>query len=198
MPLADLADLADLTDLRKRYKAQTEYFYLLDVSDTSDSDSVAVEAVEAIESVEAVESVESVESIVCVIQNDHDKEYTITIRNYTDAEEIKIACTCPDFIYRQKICKHIYWLGHSKIGHLDPYEWTHDMIMQFCRLYKDSVNPIIGRNDICPICIENIDYTTEKTICCVHSCWNSTHSKCWIRYYLASQNTRCVLCRHKY
>lgn len=184
MPLS----ITDLADLRKRYKAQREYFYLLDVSD------VTIKADEC----HHCDQCDEYDSLVCVIQTENDKEYHITIANYMDEEEIKISCTCPDFKYRQKICKHIYWLGHSKIGHLDPHEWTHSMITQFCTLYKDTINPCIGRNDTCPICFEDIDYTTEKTVCCVHSCWNSTHSKCWIRYYLSSHNTRCVLCRHKY
>lgn len=160
-----------LTDLRRRNKARHEHYYLLDVN-------------------------EYYNELVCHLQKENGgNEYEIRILNYDNLKYVEFCCDCKDFTYRNQICKHIYWLGYAKMGEMDPCYWTQTMMSDFCHLHKATFNIHVGRNDTCPICVEPIDYTSEKTICCIRSCYNSAHSKCWLKYYIATLNPKCVFCR---
>jgi hypothetical protein len=108
--------------------------------------------------------------------------------------KIMYNCNCPDFQIRKVICKHVYWLGYRKFQTTNPLEWSvniyENLIIEHWRLdnYK-------GYNDICPICLENIDYNNEFTVSCKYKCYNSIHSDCWKRYYDISSKKNCVFCR---
>lgn len=103
-------------------------------------------------------------------------------------------CSCPDFQIRNVNCKHVYWLGYKKFNNTDPHEWSvnnyENMIIDYWKL-----DNYVGYNDICPICLENINYDTEFTVSCKYKCYNSVHSDCWKKYYDISGKKNCILCR---
>ena len=126
--------------------------------------------------------------IQCQIVGSKNNVYVITINN------LKPTCNCADYNNRGVICKHIYWLGSKKLGHMNPEYWKQEDISAFIENNKNSNYPK-GRNEACPICLELIDYKKELTICCLFECKNSVHSYCWNKYVDISKKTKCVCCR---
>ncbi len=120
------------------------------------------------------------------------KQYTINIMFPNN--EVRACCSCPDFVIRKKVCKHIYWIGYKIIGR-QPQDWTLDMFQELCEYFKEYSSDKEGRNHDCPICLETIDYTTQQTICCETQCQNSVHRICWLKYYQNTLNTKCVICK---
>lgn len=124
--------------------------------------------------------------------------YSIQIwKSWTNYGRISCTCTCPDFSIRGNTCKHIYWLGSKKFYSMNPEDWDifdyNSIVTEYWILENNDNN--IGRNSDCPICLENIDYNNETTICCKTQCRNSVHAICWGRYYDISNNATCVFCR---
>lgn len=128
--------------------------------------------------------------IICDILSHTDKQYKIQIT--LTSPNVKVQCTCPDFCIRKVTCKHIYWLGYKKLGYKTPEEWNQETVFNLLNNYLCNV---VGRNDTCPICLENIDYSNELTICCESECHNSVHTMCWERYFMTAYNRKCVVCR---
>lgn len=127
--------------------------------------------------------------------NYSDTENNYTYNNYDYSYKILSNCTCPDNKFRGIECKHILWLSLKKFGKSESKYWTIDDINNlYYHWYEMNCYPP-GRNDTCPICLENIDYKTENTISCYHGCNNSIHSFCWNKYYIISKRNRCVICR---
>lgn len=126
------------------------------------------------------------------------KIYNVDIwRSWIQYNEISYSCNCPDFCLRGNTCKHIYWVGSKQFNSMNPEEWD---IFDYNRIITDywiteNNADNMGRNSNCPICLENINYETESTICCKNQCHNAIHAICWGRYYDISGNTRCVFCR---
>lgn len=140
--------------------------------------------------------------IQCQILSSTNQLYDIKIWNEISTIQdtgqcIKCSCSCLDYTMRGNNCKHIYWLGGKKFGTMDPDLWLEEQYNAFLSetwLIENDDN-IRGRNNDCPICLEEIDYENEKTITCRLQCNNSVHSICWNRYYYISGNTNCVFCR---
>lgn len=143
-------------------------------------------------------------AVYCDILSQTDKQYKITIKPVWQADVdsmagFNVSCTCPDFRVRHTrtptfACKHIYWLGYKKMGYVSPEQWTKETLQSLIdtNLIGTSVK---GRNDTCPICLENIDYNQEDCVCCESECYNAVHKICWIRYYTNSYSSKCVVCR---
>lgn len=106
------------------------------------------------------------------------------------------ACNCPDYIIKNNICKHIYWLGSSKFNSMDSCNWTtkdyNSIIVENWLAERTSY---IGRNDTCPICLDHIDYQNDMTLCCIYQCQNAVHTQCWKNFYYMTDKNKCVMCR---
>jgi hypothetical protein len=99
---------------------------------------------------------------------------------------------------RNRICKHIFWLGSHKFNEINLDNWdinTYNKIIAEYWIEEENLTVSIGRNENCPICFEKIDYQEDMTICCKNECKNSVHSMCWTRLYFISGKTKCVVCR---
>ena len=117
---------------------------------------------------------------------------------WRNQNSIKCICNCMDYTMRNRNCKHIYWLGSNKFGNMDPLYWNlneYKKIVTDCWVELQKNKICIGRNEMCPICFELIDYENEITICCKYQCQNSVHSICWSRLYSITSKTNCVICR---
>jgi hypothetical protein len=138
---------------------------------------------------------ECIAGIKCKILGSSDRIYTLMVKKIFD--KIECTCNCPDFLMRNITCKHIYWLGRNKFGSFSPNTWQVNYYEDFIveSWLHDYDDDLIGRNDNCPICLDEIDHECERTICCKNNCGNSVHSVCWSRYYEVTGNTKCVLCR---
>jgi hypothetical protein len=102
------------------------------------------------------------DSVECNILSQSNKQYKITISGPDGF--INISCTCPDYCIRNVTCKHIYWLGYKKMGYTVPQQWTRGTVQKFVDDMLET--KVQGRNDSCPICLDNIDYITENSVCC--------------------------------
>lgn len=138
-----------------------------------------------------------VNNVSCYITGASKRIYVIDITSYRD-ENIKISCTCPDNTYKKNVCKHMYWIASTYIGISELNEWTSDAIDTFILSYSHFIMDYPkGRNDECPICLKDIDYNNDFTVCCTKVCYNSIHATCWYRYYLTTYSNKCVICRKK-
>lgn len=140
------------------------------------------------------EFIKDISGIYCRILGSSNKIYIIKI--WKEYDIINTTCSCPDYTIRNNICKHIYWLGSKKFDSMDPYEWSIENYNSLITEYWIRENDLnIGRNEICPICLESIDYDIDTTISCKYECNNAVHSVCWNRFYYISGKTNCVVCR---
>ena len=140
----------------------------------------------------------SVEAVKCQILGSRNFLYELKIWK-DDNSNIHCNCSCPDNSLRKNKCKHIYWFGTQKFGFMDSKYWTEELYNDF--IYKnwliDYSNNSREINKDCPICLEKINYSNEKTIRCRSKCNNSVHAICWNRYHYISGKTQCVFCRNE-
>lgn len=136
--------------------------------------------------------------IICQILGNQSKIYKIYLSNQCEnSDNVSYKCNCPDSIIRNNVCKHLYWFGITYISKINPEKWDKRDIDLFYEFNKSNRYPI-GRNNNCSICLEDIDYENELTICCVSQCKNSVHTDCWNSYFDLSKTTSCVYCRSKW
>lgn len=134
--------------------------------------------------------------ITCQILGSRNISYDLKI--YMDElSGVQCSCSCLDFTMRNNYCKHIYWFGLKKFRNMDPKYWSAEIYSNFIlqNWIIENNTELKGKNEDCPICLEEIDYDNEKTIRCRLQCNNSVHSICWNRYYNISGKTQCVFCR---
>lgn len=141
--------------------------------------------------------------VQCKLLGSKDKEYCLNIYinsivDTIDTDTIDISCTCMDFQMRKKICKHIYWFCRYSLKDIDmkPDLCKSSQLYEFLYNYLQIDKKIKGRNENCPICLDNIDYNNENFICCTDNCGNAVHNICWSRYKYISNSNKCVLCRN--
>ena len=151
----------------------------------------------------------------CKILGSTNKEYCINIQikpadmknvenqNFDllpDKEDdiLDISCTCMDYQFRKKTCKHIYWFCRNSLRNssMNPELSKPSELYEFLYYYLEIGYKIKGRNESCPICLEHIDYDNENYICCTEKCKNAVHNICWSRYKYISNSNNCVLCRN--
>lgn len=124
------------------------------------------------------------------------KEYKLQFKfKRFPSKMLYYSCSCMDFEMRDVDCKHLYWFGRNIFDKLNPDKWKIvDLVKTFVKYINYDIFPI-GRNDKCPICMEEINYDDEKTINCYNQCRNSVHSLCWARYIFTTTKFDCVICR---
>lgn len=140
------------------------------------------------------------DNIVCNILGATGKTYDITITLNTDHSDggtcpLIVTCNCMDAVMRKTCCKHLYWLASKRFRSLEIDQWE---VSDFILLLQDSrylLSTTKGRNEQCPICLEDIDYDNENTVCCEQMCNNSVHRICWSRFVCETRDLRCVCCR---
>lgn len=131
----------------------------------------------------------------CQIRGSNDTLYHVSIWvDYYD--NTRSCCDCPDFVYRNNICKHMYWLSYFKMSKSHPGQWTKGDVINLVNTEKQSSTK--GRNNVCPICCEDINYHSQETVCCESSCTNAVHAECWRDYMRVSRSAKCVMCRSEF
>lgn len=141
--------------------------------------------------VELLYSVNYKDGIEFTMLGSSNKIYNVEICRDLD---LHYSCNCPDYKYRETVCKHIYFIGTKFFNTMDPQNWNLLDYTHILNKYWIN-NNCTGRNEDCPICLEQINYQTESTICCTYQCYNSVHTICWGRYNNISRSIKCIFCR---
>jgi hypothetical protein len=133
--------------------------------------------------------------------------YDIIVQNYGD--EILIECTCNDYCKRDKVCKHLCWVGLKILGVSEnnmikwqdtkmihnEYEIEKKLDEFLLDYYMSYAFTKRGKNETCPICLEHINYQIECVVCCEDGCNNAIHANCWNTYQIYNYTNKCILCR---
>lgn len=136
--------------------------------------------------------------------------YEVTIKN-------KPTCTCPDFITRERRCKHIYFILVKVMATMDEdkKEYTKmDLQYMFNNIPNITNNLIVNNqlkntymklkqskivnrkdtDDLCPICLDDLNDANDDEIdYCKYSCGKCVHKICygmWTKKHAAT----CVFC----
>ena len=131
--------------------------------------------------IQLVYSINYMDGVDFTMLGSTNKIYNVKICRDSD---LNYSCNCPDYTFRNNICKHIYWIGTKFFNTMDPQNWSlsdYNLVINKNRINKNTSGHT-GRNEDCPICLEKINYQTESTICCTYQCYNSVHTICWGRY----------------
>jgi len=127
--------------------------------------------------------------------------YTVSINNNPN-------CTCPDFQYRGKICKHIYFimLRIMKInGEVQRYYDKEELLYMFDNIPSHVEGNLVrvkknikqSFNDHCPICFDVIKKNTNGIDYCKQGCGKSVHIECldiWMKSN--GKKLKCFFCGH--
>lgn len=136
----------------------------------------------------------------------------------------KPECTCPDYLKRERNCKHIYFILLKVMQIRDqrtarfskeeltamfthiPHVTSNLIVNSTIRdLYKSKVSELQkdeekegtikqkSTNDLCPICLENLEDGNELDYC-RYGCGKSIHKLCFEMWCRKNQPT-CVFCR---
>lgn len=155
--------------------------------------------------------------------NDYNKEFYImgsTGNVYNINIGNKYSCTCPDFKYRFKKCKHIYFVilrVLNNIKYIDNKSFTNEELSDmFSNIviydkqiliddYKKNIfnmkknsndtntsNRKSTDDDICPICLDEFS-NLEDTYYCKNSCGKNVHKNCF-DMWVKSKGHTCVFC----
>lgn len=124
------------------------------------------------------------------------------------------SCTCPDNKLRHRTCKHIYFvlIKVLKHTHIDNKINDNNLDQLFCNMninddvvadesivkaFDEKIKKIViepkGKDDICPICFEDIDDGTEIDYC-KHKCGRYIHVECF-KMWTSKNAATCVFCR---
>lgn len=125
--------------------------------------------------------------------------YTVTTSHKTgNIWRLIHTCTCPDFMIRNRICKHIYFVYYRALHFeedcdLDiiPKEVLYINLSLFIDKKKKTDAREIQEHDECVICF---DLLLERPTDHCRSCLNSLHKDC-IFFLQKSSHTKCPLCR---
>lgn len=141
--------------------------------------------------------------------------YTVTLSN-------KIGCSCPDYKFRHKKCKHIYFvlIKLLKLKDVNQEAFTTEELADLLNRkdindggvvlsgekmlkYKKLVNGNIEiielepkTDDLCPICMDDITNGEEYTHC-KYSCGKCIHTDCLNTYNKnkgTNKITKCLMC----
>lgn len=151
-------------------------------------------------------------------QTDIKKIYKImgstgNIYNVTLSTQIK--CSCPDFIYRHKRCKHIYFviIKMFKLQDVDKDNYTknelselinrqditngvtinNELLNKYKKIKDGKVQEIIPQtDDSCPICLDDIT-NGDTYIFCKYSCGKCVHEDCYT-HWTTNREKKCVFC----
>ena len=116
-----------------------------------------------------------------------------------------VSCTCPYYLTRDEVCKHIY-VVYIKVFRVLPEVITSSPTLSLGQrqllvsLYKnyvaENIAPPTGEtssrncpDDDCPVCFEKLSTSTYTC----HQCRNSIHKECMRE--VVKYNNHCPLCR---
>jgi hypothetical protein len=140
---------------------------------------------------------------------------------YTVDITYKPQCTCPDYISRQKRCKHIFFIliriMNVKDGNEDKEKFTKYALT---KMFNYSTKRIIDKNaiatdyikskyqkiknnngdtvelktldDLCPVCLDDLT-NGEPVIYCINSCGKPIHEDCF-RMWTNIKPKNCLSC----
>ena len=142
--------------------------------------------------------------------------YTITISNSP-------TCTCPDHTTRFRRCKHIYFIlirvMHVDEDDEDKAKFTNEELEKMFDSIPDITNNLIADNkhreayeklkdkkdepikkksinDLCPICLDDLDNGDELDYC-KYSCGKNIHKECF-QMWAKSKSLHCIFCRKEW
>ena len=122
-----------------------------------------------------------------------------------------VECSCPDFKWRKRICKHLYFIvgriagdnptlnllgSDPNINIFDINPNLHKLLLDRIsrkNIYDEECNPKQSRNVDCIICFEPLD-TNEEDVCC-KVCNYTYHNECINKWFESSTNKSCPHCR---
>jgi hypothetical protein len=170
-------------DYKRRLKSLTERIILLDTSVIYSDDIYSFD-------------VDAICGIDFKILGSTNKVYNVQV--WRELDKVGCACSCMDFVMRNRHCKHIYWIGSKHFDEIDPKLWSlwdYKKVVTECWIVHENRTFKNARNHNCPICLDFIDYENDMTICCKNECQNAVHAICWTRFYNISGKSNCVVCR---
>ena len=142
-----------------------------------------------------------------LIMGNSGKTYKVTISNYP-------TCTCPDYTFNHRRCKHIYFVL-IRIMNTSNYmerkfedEELEEMFSNIPDIAKNlmyegerpteqkEVNQKFDKDDVCPICLDPLENGKDLDYC-KYSCGKTIHKKCFSMWE-KSKGGICVFCRGKW
>jgi len=158
----------------------------------------------------------------CEVKDPNKREYAVmgTSGNvYNVSIENKPTCTCPDYVQRQKRCKHIYFvlIRIMKVTNEDKSKYSNQELQSMFnnipnitknlmvnRKLKDQYESLkitnetqqkdIDDEDDCPICLEPLK--SYDVVYCKLSCGKSIHKVCFSMWTKNKSPPTCVYCRN--
>lgn len=125
-------------------------------------------------------------------------------------------CTCPDFCYRQQMCKHIYFVLYQVLRVPVDFDLSKKLkrpyVATWLRLRREQLlqhqqeehkeekaesgvdRKPIGE-DPCPVCLEPMDQASEEVMFCAVTCGQNMHTVCMQRWSSHCKKWMCPLCR---
>lgn len=158
---------------------------------------------------------------------EHERKYEVmgtTGNVYTVCIVNVPTCTCPDYMTRNKRCKHIYFvltrIMKVKVAQEDIEEYSDDdledmfshipqvtenlrvdavKLAKFKSLKKNDNGEVdmrkIDEEHLCPICLGEVYGCNEKVIYCRYSCGNPLHEQCFQMYNSKQTECKCIFCQ---
>jgi len=133
--------------------------------------------------------------------------YNVVIKNTP-------TCTCPDYITRKKRCKHIYFvmLRIMKVNDCDKKKYCDNELQEMFKniptitkllcvnnkvkdqYLQSKINDVtVKTDDICPICLDDIQNGDEYEYC-KSQCGKCVHTSCFKMWCVKNQPI-CLMCR---
>jgi hypothetical protein len=159
------------------------------------------------------------------LEKDNTRKFAVmgsTGNVYEVSISTKPKCTCPDYTIRKRRCKHIYFILIKAMKLDDPEKklkkndlkklfknipkTLEDLLVdeEFRQVYDnmgtdidktDSKVEMRGKDDICPICLE--DLSTGELDYCKSSCGKAIHKDCF-KMWVKKNTANCVFCRSEW
>ena len=142
-----------------------------------------------------------------LIMGNSGKTYKVTISNSP-------SCTCPDYTYNYRRCKHIFFVLIRIMNTSNYYERKYtneelsEMFLNIPEIAKNlmyegekpseqkEVKQKFEKDDVCPICLDPLENGKDLDYC-KYSCGKTIHKKCFSMWE-KSKGGICVFCRGKW
>lgn len=136
--------------------------------------------------------------------------YNVTIKE-------KPECTCPDFMTRNKRCKHVYFIliKVMKADNIDHEIYSKEALEKMFKNIPQITNNLIVNNniknkydklkknekieitmkntdDLCPICLDDLENGCELDFC-KYSCGKPVHTLCYAMW-IKKKAPNCIYC----
>ena len=142
-----------------------------------------------------------------LIMGNSGKTYKVTISNSP-------SCTCPDYTYNYRRCKHIFFVLIRIMNTSNYYERKYtneelsEMFLNIPEIAKNlmyegekpseqkEIKQKFEKDDVCPICLDPLENGKDLDYC-KYSCGKTIHKKCFSMWE-KSKGGICVFCRGKW